>query len=397
MNHGALPLFPRTLLLTWWSPDTRYKVIQKIADRIPHDSLLWASLWHCPADGGFPYTFKAFVPRQLHWRLRRSALNYLATNEWQSRKTARRIAAWARPYAPDVLWVLAELGTASVGFHLRRELGIPVHTTIHDANETARPNVPWLYYPFLMRSLDRLFRSASGADAISAELRAYLTGRYANITDQNSVVFHPSVQSTVIADAGRPPCENDVRRIGFCGSMRTGVQQWQAFLALLAQLPFQFEIVAFVDRDALKHVATSPNVRILPQAFAPTEAAVIETFQRMSVAACYLGLYRDRGRLLFSRTSLSAKLTTYAASAIPVIVDGPADSAAWRLVKEYGAGVLLDGDPIAGVRDLNRLFDDATAWRRMAEGARELACREFDIERNMVSFQALLARTAGRS
>jgi hypothetical protein len=106
-------------------------------------------------------------------------------------------------------------------------------------------------------------------------------------------------------------------------------------------------------------------------------------------------LYKEKDRGLFARTSLSAKLTTYAAAGIPVIVDGPEDSAAWRLVKEYGAGVLCGDDADEALQSLRTLFTDKEARGRMGEGSRRLCLEKFNLDANFSRFAALLRTTAG--
>jgi hypothetical protein len=66
-------------------------------------------------------------------------------------------------------------------------------------------------------------------------------------------------------------------------------------------------------------------------------------------------------------------------------VDSDADSVAWRLVERHGAGVrMAENDPMGGLR---ALFDDPNVWNRMAQGARNLALREFNLDTNMCRLQ----------
>ena len=106
----------------------------------------------------------------------------------------------------------------------------------------------------------------------------------------------------------------------------------------------------------------------------------------------YLGLWKDARQRLFAGTSLSAKLTTYAASACPVIVDAPSDSVAWGLVSRHGAGIRLGADPDANQRELSDLMSSPARWHRHAAGAEALCSAAFDLEKNMLKFTSLLAR-----
>jgi hypothetical protein len=130
------------------------------------------------------------------------------------------------------------------------------------------------------------------------------------------------------------------------------------------------------------------------QDYVRTEAEVVQRFAGAAVDACYLGLTRRPDQRMFSTRSLSSKLTTYAAAACPVIVDGPGESVAWRLVRKHGAGVLCDGDAPRALAELRRVFEDGAAWASMAAGAVRLCRAEFDLERNAARFRDLLCETA---
>lgn len=390
--------FPRILLLTVWAPDTKYKVIRRILERMPPERLCWASLGACRADPGLPFPHQAFPPRRLHWRLHNTALDLLYAQEIQSDAIAARIAEWARPFRPEVIWVLSEWGAAHTGYHLWEHLKVPLHVTIHDAYETARFLVPLLYYPVYMRSLHRITRHAASLDAISDELLRHCARRYPNITPANSMAFAPSVLPSLMADpdARRVPDMggSSPRRIGFCGASRVTSRQWKAFLAVLGGLPFPVEVIAFANQDLFHAVGLPQNVTIAHRPFAETEADVIRAFHQAGVHACYLGLYKEPNRRLFGATSLSAKLTTYAAAGLPVVVDGPAQSVAWRLVRQYDSGVLCGDDRAAAVRDLSALLSDPPTWKRMARGSARMCRQEFDLTANAARLGSLLAATA---
>jgi hypothetical protein len=383
------------LILTLWPPTAKYKILRRYADLFPAGRLAWASLQPC--DGAVSFAHKAALPRQLHWRLRRTAAGWLYLHQFQARRLAAEIVQWARPFNPRVLWVLPELGAAHVAPYVAQALKIPLHVTSHDAHETARHIVPPLYYPFYARAVRRVFRRAHSVDAISEGLLEHLQRDFPNLRSSNSMVFHPSIDPRLIRRPGPVrdrPWESGTRRvIGLCGSMRISRQQWEEFLQALSALPYRVELVSLAYKDRFFGSTLPANVTVTALPFAETEADIISVFHERQVDACYLGLWRDPSQAFFGRTSLSAKLVTYAAASLPILVDADEDSMAWRLVARHGAGVRLDGG--AGGKDaLAGLFGDCARWNAAALGAGRLCEAEFNQETNFDRFAGLLDKVA---
>jgi glycosyltransferase involved in cell wall biosynthesis len=209
------------------------------------------------------------------------------------------------------------------------------------------------------------------------------------------IVVPPSVLVEGAAFPHRTPIwENEVRRVGLCGSLRASSEQWRDFLGLLGSLPFRFEIISYCSDTPIRDEKTPPNVSVQERPYAGSEEEVIRAFNNGYVDACYLGLWREPGETLFGRTSLSSKIVTYSAAGVPIIVDAAPDSVAWRLVREYGAGVLCNGNTTSDRQALERLFGDATVWRQMAEGSHNLCVKEFNLEKNVGRLKEVLERTA---
>lgn len=436
---------PRILLLTWCAPDSPYaggEVLRRIVCRMPSGTLRWIGL-AAPRrlDGLAGIDWRAVPSRPVHWRLQDGELGHWWAALRDVPRMALEVEEAARAYKPEVLWVLGELTAVGVGLRVAKRLRIPLHVTMHDAPEESRfSGLPDVYGYFYRRSVRKLLRSALSVDTVSPELFRHLADKEWVNTDCRGVTLPPSVPvawmtprpSDSTAECRRFS-DTPVRRIGMCGSLRIGMAQWRSFLDLLGSLPFRIEIVLFGNADDLG-TEFPRTVTVNPQPYAASEETVISTF-RSQVDACYLGLWREPERALFARTSLSSKLVSYVAAGRPVIVDAPVDSVAWRLVRQYGAGILLrgecgargeeagtgklDGQRPGGdgrqglaamaqgaegrTRDtdepdgdrLTRLFSDDAQWLRMAEGARRLCQTEFNLDENVQRLMRAQWHTAG--
>jgi hypothetical protein len=394
---------PRTLLLTRWSPTARYaggEAIRKIIGELPHDALRWAYLTQTVAEDGLRLPAqRGFPPRELHWRLRTSALRFFFVHGIEAPRLARQIAEWVADFRPEVLWVASDMEAIGVAACLRRQLRIPVHATVYDAFENCWIfGVPAVFRPFYLGEVRCFLRKVSTLDAVSAELLDHLARGHPGLAPQGRTVFPVSIARRALANL--PPKHAPdpavlIRRIGFCGASRGSHEQWDNFLSCLGRLPWSFVIVAFPQMDHFHRLRPPINVTLDVQPYAPTEADVMRKFRECGVQACYLALTKEHSQQLFARTSLSSKLSTYAGAGVPVIADAPAASVAWRLVSRHGAGVRCTEDAEETVGSLKSLFGDPAVWQRMAEGADRLCAEEFDLDRNVARFQDLLRAAAG--
>lgn len=384
---------PRTLLLTPAPPDQIYSggVLRKIVNALPEKKIAWAYLSKGTGNGAKGLVQeKCFPHPQMHWRLNRSLFYGLLHQEVYARVLAKRIAAWAGEFKPEVLWVHAEGGTVHVANYLQKQLKIPMHLTFFDAPEVCMGHFAqfsrW-YMPLYLNRVARLVRRAMGVDAVSQELVNHVKEISGATDSTSSMVFSSSISGEIVTSlqVSRSFDEKtSVRRIGFCGSMRIGEPQWRDFLGLLGQLPFKFEILLFADKGYLFNVPLPGNVTIAVQGYVDTEENLVRRMVDLQVHAGYLGLWKEAEMSLFCRTSLSSKLTTYAAAGLPVVVDGPEDSVAWQMVKKYGAGVL---GVVAGMPGLKELFSDSVAWAGMSAGSRTMWDQEFNLEKNVDTFR----------
>jgi glycosyltransferase involved in cell wall biosynthesis len=351
-----------------------------VADRLPEHRIAW----------------QAFPPRPVHWRLGGTTWEYLSLYELQAAGLARKIWDWLQPFQPEVLWVLGELAGVPVARQVHALSQVPVHVSIHDAPEFARfVSVPSLYFPRYLVHVRRLLKCAGSVDCVSAELLEHVrrgvgAGPGGAAPAWRGLIFPPCVEPALAAPVRPRAWQDDTRRIGFCGAFRVSDRQWQDVLDRLGRLPFRFELAGFASAGSVPQASVPANVTVHVQ---PPVATTAELIQRLNTEAdaCYAGLWREPARRLFGRTSLSSKLVPYAAAAVPVIVDAEEDTVAWRLVRQHAAGVRV-GDP-ADPDALARLFGDAAAWQRMAEGARRLCLEEFDLDRHVAAFAGVLAET----
>lgn len=357
---------------------------------------------------------KAFPPRQLHWRLADSAAEY-CLNRIESGLFARRITRWAEDFKPQLLWIFPELRAVDVGIHLAKMLRVPVHATVHDAHELAGFFViPSSCVVFYLRSVCRLFQSVSSIDTISNELLDHVSTKYRGVHSREGVVVPPSIplREMIQRGEGGPGFDNNSRRILFCGAARESEAQWCSFVNLLAELPFLFQVTAFSSPEFFHKSNLPKNVSVAFHPYVESGSELITIIGGMKFHAAYLGLWREAQLKLFAQTSLSSKLATYVAAGVPVIIDAPEDSVAWRLTCKYGAGILLKDEGAVGSKDGNRgqmtsnsyqvsnveqlkmLFSDDATWLRMAKGSARMCRDEFDLNVNAERLREILARTA---
>lgn len=392
--------FPRTLLLTWQRPDGRYagaEVLRKTLRELPQDCVRWAYLaGQAEAADGLLPVHRGFRPHALHWRLRNHALHYYFLHNVQAPRLAGAIARWIRDFKPDVVWALAEMGVVNVARLLSKRLNLPLHITVHDSYDFARFAMPRRYYPQYVRDVCCMMSVTTSLDAVSAELVENVRKQFELSSDVQTLVFPPSIRRDDMAEPPRVPADGRTRRIGLCGSLRIGQNQWCAFLRILSGLPFEFELLIFAERSVFFNLALPANVHLEFLSYAESEADVVRCFVERQVDACYLGLSDYPEQAMFGAQSLSSKLTTYAAAARPVLVHGPENSVAWRLVRQYEAGLLLSRDAALVRDDLRRLFEDGGVWRRAADGSARLCREQFDLGRNATQFAALLNESGSR-
>ena len=390
---------PKTLFLTWCTPDSRYaggEAIRRLLSKLPADRIKWCGL-NGSLSGPDPRLpeYRAFVPRGLHWRLEGTALHHYFTNDLQARRLAADMWKWAEAFKPDVLWVVPELAAVQVARHLHRLSGLAVHATVHDAPESAQQaGVPRAYVHHYQRCMRDLMRDVSSMDCVGPELIEHMQARFDSAHCQSGVV-RPTVDPACLKEV-RPREWGDrtTRRIGLCGSFRIDDNQWAAFLRQLGRMPFTFEFISFTPPDAVPSAIYPKNVSLHFKPYVSRDVELVDAFDRAGVDACYLGVWNAESRALFGRTSLSSKLTTYLASAVPVIFHGRHDAAACHMIHHYSAGLRFNENEADTCEALHALFSDEAKWNDYAAGARTLCDQEFLLDANVEKLAGLLSLAA---
>jgi hypothetical protein len=331
-----------------------------------------------------------------YWRLRDTAVGWFWLH-WQWQRLAREVAAWGRKRNVELVWIASDREAIVVGNIVASILNLPVHITIYDAFEWGKVSgVPIGYEWLYKREVRQCMRNAVSMDAVTQELLDRLRDEFIVPPPARSMMFPPCLRCEHLD--GLPhvtsPSAGEVLRIGFCGAARHTADQWQRFVNQMGRLDRDVELLVCAPKDWFPDAVMPGDVRVREIPYQPTEQDVIRRFRAEGVHACYLGLWRDQARSVFVRTSLSSKLTAYAGVGAPIVVDAPQESAAWRLVDRYGAGILLDGDENSDALKISCLFKDTKKWSRLAAGTAAM-CRDFyDLESRVGRFAALLQETS---
>mgnify|MGYP001565224908 CR=1 FL=1 len=397
----------RILLLTPADSDFPYAgnaLLRKTVDKIGCEDLLWCGLsgcnkWKAPAS----YKRMSVPARSVHWRLRGTMAGYFHAREINARLQARQIARSISGFKPSLIWVLAEDEAVNVAYFLQRRLGIPLHLTFHDAPEvyfrffsSYSPLAMSLY----LGRLKCLFNAASSFDAVTKELCDHVEKTFSSVKHIPSVVFSPSVPREWLqpAPADRDFTPDSVKRIGFCGSMRVSREQWAQFMGLLSRLNCKVELLAYTDRDFFPEVTIPANVTLRVEKYVPSERELINCLRSAGIHGFYLGVWKDKEKELFWRTSLSSKISTYAAAGAPLIVDAAADSLVWKLVSKYNAGIRVGtGNDDDDVRQLSSVCFDPYSWDSYAQGLSRLSVKELDLDNQLIKLLDCFKRTVDRA
>ncbi len=389
---------PRTALLSWCTPDSRYaggEAMRRLLSRMPADQIRWCGLNPCMHEPlAWLPEYRAFVPQGLHWRLEGTSLHHFFANDLQARRLAGEMWAWLKPFNPEVIWVIPEVAAVPVARELHRLSGVPIHATLHDSPDTAGlAGLPRLYARHYQKQARRLMESTASIDAVADSLIRHMATEY-NAAHCEGVVVRPAVDPAFVHPVIPRAWSGAVRRIGLCGSFRIDEPQWAAFTRALGRLPYRVEIVSFTPPDEFPRGTYPDNISLHFEPYAKGHDELILAFRSAQIDAGYLGVWNDTKRAIFGQTSLSSKLTSYAACGVPVIVHSREDAAVWDLVRPFGAGVRFDENSPGGGTLLEDLFSNPDTWFNLAQGAHALARESLNLDANAEILARALCKAA---
>ena len=294
----------------------------------------------------FPYASARFFTRGFRKRLRRFCL---------------RVGARAIHAVPHAGLDFAEAQTVA------RELSLPFFISLHD---------DLAYTAFVSparrdAAMATAWREASARFVISEALgreycRRYGTQEFLVVTDG---VEHLSPLRTA--------SEANVLRLYFMGLFHMGYERNLA--ALLQGIAIferthpsvQVSLTLRCEHVRAQVLAGARQVTVLPFA---DEAQVARDLEQADLL--YLPIPFGEEHERFARYSLSTKMVTYAGSGVPILYHGPTTSAAFDLLQQHRAALMVTS---LDAEEMARVFAEASTGRRakVAANALALAEREF--------------------
>lgn len=286
----------------------------------------------------------------------------------------RRLEAQLRDMkATDVHLLPHSWGDFEGGLNAARSLNLRVHTSIHDDLQYTAEQHPYL--AGMEESLGDLWRTASTRFVITREMGEEYNRRYG----QRPFLIHTDGASP----AARPPTPGtaDPVQIFFMGlflpAYRPNFEAFMAALGLAHQRDplhrrYHFKIRTFGYEPS--HIPEGVTFEPLP--FASPE--VVEQEARCS-DFLYLPLPFDPQWTKLNRFSLSTKMVSYLAAAVPIMYHGPGVSAAGRYLGSHQAALCIHTtDPADVAHSVVRILGDISGRESLSKHAHHLALADFD-------------------
>lgn len=152
-------------------------------------------------------------------------------------------------------------------------------------------------------------------------------------------------------------------------------------------LPAEFVVVGFgVGYDELGR-KNNENVKLLPlQPF--------DVFPQVLGTATVLVAVIEREAGNFS---VPSKVLSYLCAGRPIVLAAPADNLASSIIRESGAGLVVEPEDSQGFTEaIRRLLDDPDLAKSMGEAGRQYAEENFDIDNVASRFEEVFEKALGR-
>ncbi|HEY0368641.1 MAG TPA: glycosyltransferase [Chthoniobacterales bacterium] len=257
-----------------------------------------------------------------------------------------------------------------------RELSLPFFLSIHDDLAYTSPRSA----PHRERALRNAWRDAAARFVISQALGEEYSRRY------GARDFTVVTDGLMHLEHARAQTSSANLRIYFMGLFHVGYEtNLRALLAGIALLEKQRPELSINVTLRCEHVRPqvlkgAKHVRVLPFA---NEAQIQRDLSEADLL--YMPMPFGAEHAQFARYSLSTKMVTYVGSGVPILYHGPETSAAFTLLKQHDAAILLTSVvPEVIAATLDRLKPAERI--RIAENALELARREFMLSRQTEKF-----------
>lgn len=251
----------------------------------------------------------------------------------------------------------------------------------------------------VQREYGDLVRRASVRLAISDKMAAEYRGRYGG---EWQCFYNPIEPALWPARASLAPTFTTARpfRLLYSGSLLStsqldGLRDAALAVADLASEGFPVELQIATHRVYFQHRASfelSRAVRfvdLVPQAELPSRLADVDLLLLPSA-------FDDASRK-FIRLSIPGKTAEYMISGTPVMVYGPANAAVVEDAQAKDWAYVVPGRGINHVKAaIRRLAGDVALRQQLAARAREVALRDYDINRLRPAFQRLICEAGQR-
>ncbi len=293
------------------------------------------------------------------------------------------VVAFARHFRPDLVLTAAHGDLFGYAVRVARAIDRPLVTFFHDW-------WPDLAAAALKSDAERLFREAYTASRVALCVSANMRSRLGPHPDAPVLLPIPGGQPAP-ASPHRP--SNGKFTLAYAGTLvgvyRKGMEALSHRLADHPRLQLQLWGDAG-DWDAA-WLAELRRRGIYRGSAAPLDPTFAQSLDGAGALLTHLSF--DSGEARRVQTSFPSKLTDYCRRAKPLLLWGPAETAAARWLRDHAGGIVVESKaPDAVVAAAETLAGAPDRARRLAARARELAESEVAPARLQATFLAALRR-----